>query len=51
MGFECPSANFKNCIESVFACIFLKSQFLKSCQGRQLEIIKIIFLSEKKLKF
>ena len=51
MGFECPSANFKNCIEHVFACIVLKSQYLKACQGRQLKIIEIIFLPEKKLKF
>ena len=51
MGFECPSSNFKNCIKHVFACIVLKSTYLKASQGRQLKNIEIIFLSEKKLKF
>ena len=51
MGFECLSANFKNCIEHVFACIVLKSQYLKACQGRQLKTIEITFVSEKKLQF
>ena len=51
MGFECPSANFKNCMEHVFACIVLKSQYLKACQGRQLKIIEINFCLRKSLNF
>ena len=57
IGFSGP----RNCLNTqyaalsgamhVFACIVLKSQYLKACQGRQLNIIEIIFLSEKKLKF
>ena len=50
MGFECPSSNFKNCIKHVFACIVLKSTYLKACQGRQLKNIEIIFLSEIKVE-
>ena len=33
MGFECPSANFENCIKHVFACTVLKSQYLKAVKG------------------
>ena len=47
LGFECPSANFESCIKHVFACIVLKSQYSLACQGRQLQIIEMIFVLEK----